>query len=124
MFPPEVTVSRPGDAAQWKSAERGWRAMSAESPRKTGLPCYDPGLLVVLNVASGRLSDPAERNALRTLFNRHDLWPRIVETADAAALCTAVDQDRSDMVVAGGGDGTISAVARRLTGTGRTLGVI
>ena len=72
----------------------------------------------------GRSSDEAERARLRTLLNDAGLQPTIVEVTEGERIAAAVDSDPSEIVVAAGGDGTISAVAARLLGSHRTLGVI
>ena len=81
-------------------------------------------MLLVVNAGSGTLSDAQERTRLRTLLHEAGLQPMIVEVTDGSKIAAAVDGDPSDIVVAAGGDGTINAVAARLIGTERTLGVI
>jgi diacylglycerol kinase family enzyme len=81
-------------------------------------------VLLVLNAGSGTLVDQAERARLRTLLRDAGLQPTIVEVTEGERIAAAVDSDPSEVVVAAGGDGTINAVAARLLGTHRTLGVI
>lgn len=81
-------------------------------------------MLVVVNSGSGTLSSAEERARLRQLLNDANLNPTIVEITEGADIGAAVEGDTSQVVVAAGGDGTINAVAARLIGTERTLGVI
>src|SRR5207237_4904850 len=79
-----------------------------------------PPVLVLVNTASGTLSDPAERDRLAALLpDAH-----IVELTGDTDLDQELARDSSDIVVAAGGDGTVNAVAGRLAGTERILGVI
>jgi diacylglycerol kinase family enzyme len=77
-------------------------------------------VLVLVNTASGTMSRAAERERLRALLPEAEF----VETADGAELLRTIEGDTSEVVVAAGGDGTVSAVASRIAGTGRALGVI
>src|SRR4051794_6507291 len=66
------------------------------------------------------MSRAAERDRLRALL----AGATIHEISDGARIPGIVDADRTDVVVAAGGDGTVSAVAARLVGGQRKLGVI
>jgi diacylglycerol kinase family enzyme len=66
------------------------------------------------------MSDPAERERLASLLPD----ATIVEVSRDTEIEKAVAQSLDDTVVAAGGDGTVSAIAARLSGTGRILGVI
>src|SRR3954471_21081525 len=81
-------------------------------------------MLVVVNAGSGTLSRAGERERLGRLLHEAGLRPTIVEVTEGGKIGAAVDGDASDVVVAAGGDGTINAVAARLLGSERTLGVI
>jgi diacylglycerol kinase family enzyme len=81
-------------------------------------------VLVVVNAGSGTLRDAGERERLRRLLHEAGLQATIVEARAGVSIPAAVDGDRSNVVVAAGGDGTVNAVAARLAGTERTLGVI
>jgi diacylglycerol kinase family enzyme len=65
-----------------------------------------------------------------TLFERfadcgHEIIIRHIEGADVLdAMNSAVSDDNTDAVLAGGGDGTISAAASVLQGTGKPLAVL
>jgi len=77
-------------------------------------------VLVIVNTGSGTMSSAENREHLRNLLP----GAKIVEIQDGGQIAGIVEKDRSDIVVAAGGDGTVSAVAARLAGTDRTLGVI
>ena len=83
---------------------------------------------VLLNAAAGLRHGPAEAEAVRvretfealgaTVEVREVPGPDLLEAARAAAASDA------DVVVMGGGDGTISAGAGALAGTGKPMGVL
>ena len=77
-------------------------------------------MLVIVNTASGSMSRAAERERLRALLP----GARFVELTDGARIADVIEGDASDVVVAAGGDGTVSAVAGRIVATDRALGVI
>lgn len=83
--------------------------------------------LVVVNARSGTGCSPEQAQELRALFAGAGLDAELVlwETADEmfAAIDRAKDQG-TRLVVAGGGDGTQSAVASRLANTGVVQGVL
>jgi diacylglycerol kinase family enzyme len=81
-------------------------------------------MLVLINAKSGALSAAEERDRLRALMQEAGLEPRIVEVTGDKEIDAALEAHASEVVVAAGGDGTISAVAARLAGAERTLGVI
>jgi diacylglycerol kinase family enzyme len=81
-------------------------------------------VLVVINAASGTLAQPEERVRLHDLLRAAGLDAKVVEVASGREIEAALDRHSDDTVVAAGGDGTVSAVAARLAGTDRTLGVI
>jgi diacylglycerol kinase family enzyme len=77
-------------------------------------------VLVLVNTASGTMSRAAERERLRALMPD----AKFVELADGVRIADVMEGDASEVVVAAGGDGTVSAVAGRIAATGRALGVI
>jgi diacylglycerol kinase family enzyme len=81
-------------------------------------------VLVVVNAGSGTLRTEEERLHLRKLLDEAGLQPEIVEVTEGNSIAAMVDRDSSEVVVAAGGDGTMNAVAARLIGSERTLGVI
>ncbi len=86
-------------------------------------------MIVILNRAAGGADVKAEESdaTIRELFQSHGADPRIVnpdEQKDLAALAREAAEGTEGTVVAGGGDGTISAVASALADSGKTLGVL
>lgn len=86
-----------------------------------------PKTIVVLNKGAGSGHGGERETELTNLFLSHGVEIGIVflgEGADVGALLAQAGAAPDATVVAGGGDGTISAVAAELAGTGRTLGVL
>jgi len=86
-------------------------------------------MIVILNRAAGGPNDNPEESddQLRALFTGRADDLRIVhpdQTRDLSALAREAAEGPDAVVVAGGGDGTISAVAAALAGSGKTLGVL
>src|SRR3954464_9990148 len=78
-----------------------------------------------MNLNAGGADDPQAR--VIELFRSHGEEPRLMqpnETTDMFAVSRAAAQRVDRVVVAAGGDGTISAVAAALAGTNKTLGVL
>jgi diacylglycerol kinase family enzyme len=84
-------------------------------------------IAIVLNPASGVARRPRLREEVEELFRDAGLDARVREPADprgiASAARVALDA-RPEAVVAGGGDGTVSAVAAALAGSSTPLGVL
>ncbi|MGI8819770.1 MAG: diacylglycerol/lipid kinase family protein [Chthoniobacterales bacterium] len=86
-------------------------------------------MIAILNRAAGgptANSDESDRQ-VRELFTNHGIELRILHPEgerDLAELAAEAARDTGDVIVAGGGDGTISAVASALVGTGKALGVL
>lgn len=82
---------------------------------------------IILNASAGKDSEVDTAGELLALFEAHGIDVRICdagsgsEIVDLAKLAAESD---SETVVAGGGDGTISAVAAAIVGTGKTMGVL
>ncbi|MGI8436775.1 MAG: diacylglycerol/lipid kinase family protein [Chthoniobacterales bacterium] len=85
-------------------------------------------MIVILNRAAGADSRPnAQESEIRDLFANAGGEISIQhpdQSRDVTALAQAAAVSEDEIVVAGGGDGTISAVAGALVGTGKTLGVL
>lgn len=85
-------------------------------------------MTVIVNSGAGaRTNGASPATEIRRLLA--DLCPdaRIIEpdpSADLAKLARAAAEGPDDIIVAAGGDGTISAVAAELVGTKKTLGVL
>ncbi|MDQ3010775.1 MAG: diacylglycerol kinase family lipid kinase [Acidobacteriota bacterium] len=82
---------------------------------------------VILNAGSGAGADESVQQQLAELFQAHGLRPNIqlAKTGpEVVELAKRAARGPSEIVVAGGGDGTINAVASALAGTGKTLGVL
>jgi diacylglycerol kinase family enzyme len=79
---------------------------------------------VVVNTASGSLSNWTEREHLRKAFQDAEMPLRVAEVTREDEIVEAVTRDPVEVVVAAGGDGTVNAVAALLAGTDRILGVI
>jgi diacylglycerol kinase family enzyme len=93
-------------------------------PLKTALSTK---LLVVLNRSARSATAGALEAKLGGLFRAHGFDARILqagEGVDLHDLLAGNHAARDAIIVAGGGDGTISAVAAELAGTEMTLGVL
>ncbi len=86
-------------------------------------------MIVILNRAAGTSSGAADdgENKIRQLFADLGVEARIVHP-DAEKNLTAIVREAvagpDEIIVAAGGDGTVSAVAGELAGTQKTLGVL
>ena len=82
---------------------------------------------VIINARSGPKIRVSRHLAIARLFNESGVNARIVVAssgADVPRLATEAARGHCDVLVAAGGDGTISGVASALIGTGKPLGVI
>jgi len=82
-------------------------------------------MIVVMNRGAGGPDDP--RPLITELFRSHGEEARVVEpdeTNDICAVARAAAANDDRIIVAAGGDGTISAVAAVLAGTEKILGVL
>ena len=85
------------------------------------------GLTCILNCASGSCSGPELREALSRIFAELGAPARILLAPNGSQvpeLARRAVNENSQIIVAGGGDGTINAVANELMGTSSTLGVL
>jgi len=83
-------------------------------------------IVILLNPASG-IARPRLREDVEALFRAAGIDARVRELAHADDICVAARQAldaHPEAVVAGGGDGTVSAVASALAGTATPLGVL
>ncbi|MCU1288538.1 MAG: sphingosine kinase [Acidobacteria bacterium] len=84
-------------------------------------------ITVIINAASGASDKEEERHTLAEIFSSENIDARIylAKTGDEIVnLAKKAADDSSPIVVAGGGDGTVSAVAARIAGTNKSLGVL
>ena len=82
---------------------------------------------IILNASAGKDSDDDTAGQLSKLFEAHGIEVRINEArlgSEIVDLAKRAAESDADTVVAGGGDGTISAVAAAIAGTGKRLGVL
>jgi diacylglycerol kinase family enzyme len=82
---------------------------------------------IILNAAAGAEDKTALRERLAVACARAGLSARIAlaqSGAELAQLAQRAVRSEAQVVVAGGGDGTINAVAAALVGTDKTLGVL
>lgn len=82
---------------------------------------------VIINGASGAGNKEEVKERLTEFFRSRDARARILfaRTGDEiGSLARRALAEDSEPIIAGGGDGTINAVASQLVGTGRALGVL
>jgi diacylglycerol kinase family enzyme len=81
-------------------------------------------MIVIMNRGAGGADDPEAR--IGELFRGHGVEPRFVHPNgdNLAAIARGAAQSDEPVIVAAGGDGTISGVAAALVGTGKVLGVL
>ncbi len=84
-------------------------------------------VVCILNAMAGSSRAAAQRDHLTEIFSRHGRPVSIVLARRGDGLVRAAKAavaQRSPLVLAAGGDGTINAVAGALIGTGTTLGLL
>ncbi|MEO8802604.1 MAG: diacylglycerol kinase family protein [Rudaea sp.] len=84
-------------------------------------------LIAIINVTAGADSKQATVERLSEIFRSEDIEARVVlahSGAEVATIARAAVRERPHIVVAGGGDGTINAVASVVIGTNIELGVL
>jgi diacylglycerol kinase family enzyme len=82
---------------------------------------------VIVNAASGLGNGPRQIESLQAQFRDAGLNARIMPVRSGGELRSVVKaaaRDHPPMIVAGGGDGTLSTVAGLLKGTGIAMGVL
>jgi diacylglycerol kinase family enzyme len=85
------------------------------------------GLTCILNSTSGAHPGPELRDKLSRIFAEHDTPAQILlaeKGAQIPELARRAVKENSQIIVAGGGDGTVNAVANELMGTSVKLGVL
>ena len=82
---------------------------------------------VIINLKAGPKSDPGYREKFVEAFARHGARAEVLVVSSGAKLREAARRMRDagfDIIVAGGGDGTVSSVASQLVGSGIRFGVV
>ena len=82
---------------------------------------------LILNGRSGTLDKHALAGRIESFLAEHGLMPRVHVTTsatDVPLLARQAATGDADIVVAGGGDGTIATVAEHIAGTDKALGVL
>jgi len=84
------------------------------------------GVTCIVNTTSGPGHGPGLAGEIARLCAEYGTSATVVTVAEGAAIAFEAREalGRGHMVVAGGGDGTVNAVASALAGTGKTLGVL
>jgi diacylglycerol kinase family enzyme len=83
--------------------------------------------VVILNSRAGSAQQPGLRERIVTICEQNGIEPQIVSDEAGQSIkgiAARAAQSRPDVVIAAGGDGTLSAVASALAGTGVALGVL
>jgi len=93
----------------------------------TGAESCPARVVAIMNPKSGSAAGDAIRGALGGCFAEGESRLEVYETRDGEDLGTVV-RDRLargvDLVIAAGGDGTVSAVADALAGSGASMGIL
>jgi len=86
----------------------------------------DTGISVIINERSGAARNPEVGVQVQSLFAKHGLPVRLERVRDPGDLPARARQaaSRGDVLVAAGGDGTVSAVAGVAVETHATMGVL
>jgi diacylglycerol kinase family enzyme len=87
------------------------------------VPC---GISVIINARAGAATKPDAGVEIQSVFEKHGTRVRLERVRDPGDLAARARQaaSRQDVLVAAGGDGTVSAVASVAVATGATLGVL
>ena len=84
------------------------------------------GVSVIINERSGTAAKPEAGSEIQSLFEKHNMRVRLERVRDPGDLAARTRQaaSRHDLLVAAGGDGTVSVVAGVAVSTGSSLGVL
>jgi len=84
------------------------------------------GVSVIINERSGTAAKPEAGPEIQSLFEKHNMRVRLERVRDPGDLAARARQaaSRHDLLVAAGGDGTVSVVAGVAVSTGSSLGVL
>jgi len=117
-----VTPAKDGPVLCFVGTTRAYGSLSASSSQGSRAHVSRPCLLLINKASrSGRAAGDRARGALVDAGFVVEA-PMLAEATDAAAAIRAADG--IDLVVVGGGDGTISATAPALLETDKTLGIL
>src|SRR5215217_4526217 len=84
-------------------------------------------VVVIVNSGSGSVSGEQTLDELRELFNESGIEANVAVATNSdnlKSLAETTARSDSTIVIAGGGDGTISTVASALMGTEKILGIL
>ncbi len=82
---------------------------------------------VIINAGSGSVESAETKRRLEKLFKENNLDANVNLAKDGAeivGLAKKAVESGAEIIVAGGGDGTVSAVASEIYKTDKTLGVL
>lgn len=86
-----------------------------------------PRMAIIVNNSSGSENSPEFREELEEALREHGLTATIHladSGEDIVALARGALEDGCERIVAGGGDGTVNAIASLVVGTGREMGIL
>jgi diacylglycerol kinase family enzyme len=81
-------------------------------------------VVVIINSGSGSVSGGETVDELKRLFNENGIDAEIEAANELRSAAKNAAKSDAEVVVAGGGDGTVSTVASELVGTNKILGVL
>ena len=84
-------------------------------------------MIILLNHSAGTCRGDGLRERIADVLSSHGVSPEFLPSrsgAELSQMAVEAGQSSAEMVVAGGGDGTISTVAAALADTGKTLGIL
>jgi len=100
-------------------------ATESESPRSSPSPTLKVAVIINAHAGGGHAQELAQR--VTDGFRQHQVEANVTLAADGAALIDAARaalEDNADIIVAGGGDGSVNAVASVVSGSKAAFGVL
>jgi len=100
-------------------------ASKAESPHYSTSPALKVAVIINAHAGGGHADELAQRVA--DGFRQHQIEAQVTLAADGTALIDAARaalEDGADIIVAGGGDGSVNAVASVVSGSEAAFGVL
>ena len=101
-------------------------SIATAQPHEVSVSSVATSLTVIIN-ASARQADEDQARDIARIFESHGVKANIILARSGAEITAAARRaamEQSRLVVAGGGDGTINAVAAQLIDTDKTLAVL